>query len=86
MYNKIQNELGVAPGRPDYLVKDILNLNEAASFTGLSKSCIYKLTMKRKISFSKPGGKLIFFQRRALEKFMLGNFQKSNEEIKNELE
>jgi len=50
--------------------KVFLTLEEAAHFTGLSKSYIYKLTSRGKIPHSKPQGKLIFFERVNLENWM----------------
>jgi len=37
-----------------------LNVNQASSLTGLSKSSLYKLTAKRAIVHYKPAGKLYF--------------------------
>lgn len=51
--------------------KNILNLKEASSFTGYSKSHLYKLTHYRKIRHFKPNGKNIFFRKEDLEKFLL---------------
>lgn len=41
--------------------KEVLTLNELVTYTGLSKSYIYKLTHKRLIPHYKPTGKLLFF-------------------------
>ena len=51
--------------------KNILNLKEASSFTGYSKSHLYKLTHYRKIEHYKPNGKNIFFKKEDLEAYML---------------
>jgi len=51
--------------------KNILNLSEAAEFTGLSKSSMYKLTHYRKIEHYKPNGKNIYFKKEDLESFLL---------------
>ena len=51
--------------------KNILNLSEAAKFTGYSKSHLYKLTHFRKIDHYKPNGKNIFFKKTDLENFLL---------------
>ena len=51
--------------------KNILNLGEAAKFTGYSKSHFYKLTHFRKIDHYKPNGKNIFFKKEDLESFLL---------------
>lgn len=51
--------------------KNILNLSEAANFTGYSKSHLYKLTHYRKIEHYKPNNKNIFFKKEDLENFLL---------------
>lgn len=43
--------------------KEILNLQEAASFLRIAKSTLYKLTHRGQIKFHKPSGKLILFRR-----------------------
>lgn len=55
--------------------KRILNIEEAAVFTGLSKSYLHKLTSRRMIPCSKPNGKTLFFETRQLEKWLLRNPQ-----------
>ncbi|MFI5156994.1 MAG: helix-turn-helix domain-containing protein [Chitinophagales bacterium] len=83
--NKISRDVpeGFAP---DFFYKDILSMEEASQFTGLSKSALYKLTMNRAIPFSKPGGKMIFFRKSDLVAYMMGNTQKSKSEILEETE
>ncbi len=53
--------------------KNILTLNEAATFTGLSKSYLYKKTSCRQIPFYKLEGKLIYFKKIELEEWLLAN-------------
>jgi excisionase family DNA binding protein len=53
--------------------KNILTLNEAATFTGLSKSYLYKKTSCRQIPFYKLEGKLIYFKKIELEEWLLSN-------------
>jgi excisionase family DNA binding protein len=43
--------------------KEILNLQEAASFLCIAKSTMYKLTHRGQIKFHKPSGKIILFRR-----------------------
>ena len=52
--------------------KEVLTFDEAASFTGLSKSYLYKLTSGKKIPFYKTG-KLCFFNRLELESWLQKN-------------
>lgn len=64
--------------------KTVLTVDEAAYYTGLSHSYLYKLTARGEIPFSKPRGKLIYFSKEKLDQWLLSNNQKSNQEIKNE--
>tara|TARA_R110002049_G_C9147054_1_gene559984 strand:- start:320 stop:562 length:243 start_codon:yes stop_codon:yes gene_type:complete len=57
--------------------KNILTLNEAASFTGYSKSHLYKLTHYKKIDHYKPNGKNIFFKKEDLINFLLKGKQEA---------
>lgn len=41
--------------------KEILGVEEAAKYLGVSKSYIYFLTSKGKVPFRSPGGKKVFF-------------------------
>ena len=61
--------------------KSVLNLDEVAEFTGLSKSHLYKLTSTGKIPHYKPNGKFIFFDRAEIEKWLLRNRVKTIDEI-----
>lgn len=53
--------------------KEVLTADEAVEYTGISKSTLYKLTMRRVIPHSKPNGKVLFFNRRELEQWMMSN-------------
>ncbi|MGS2761823.1 helix-turn-helix transcriptional regulator [Sinomicrobium sp. M5D2P9] len=64
--------------------KRVLTFEEACDYTGISKSYLYKLTSEHKIPFSKPNGKVIFFEREKLENWLLRNHRKSRQETKDE--
>jgi excisionase family DNA binding protein len=53
--------------------KNILTLNEAAIFLGISKGYLYRLTSRKLIPFYKPNGKLVYFKRAELEKWITSN-------------
>jgi excisionase family DNA binding protein len=53
--------------------KTVLGIVDSAEYLGISKSALYKLTSKRVIPFFKPSGKLIYFNRVDLDKWMLQN-------------
>ncbi len=61
--------------------KNVLTFEEAVMFTGLAKSYLYKLTAGGKIPYYKPSGKLIYFDRSELERWMLRNPVKTADEI-----
>jgi excisionase family DNA binding protein len=60
--------------------KSILNLSEAASFTGFSRSHLYKLTSTGGIPCYKRG-KHLYFKPDELEQWMLSNRRATAEEI-----
>lgn len=53
--------------------KEVLTLAEAARYTGLKKSYLYKLTSERVIPHYKPNGKICFFRRAELEAWLTSN-------------
>ena len=50
--------------------KQTLNLKEAAAFTGLAESYLYKLTSNQEIPHYKPRGKILYFDRSELETWL----------------
>lgn len=62
--------------------KDVLTLEEAALFMGISKSSLYKMTHKHELPFYRPNGKLIYFEKSELVKWMRQNRSMTEEEIK----
>lgn len=53
--------------------KEILTIDEAAEFLGLSKSCLYKMTSSKEIPHCKPHGKKIYLHRQELEQWVLSS-------------
>lgn len=53
--------------------KEILTLEEAAQYTGMKKSYLYKLTASKAIPHYKPNGKNCFFKRTELEAWLMSN-------------
>lgn len=53
--------------------KNVLTFNEACMFSGLSKSHMYRLTSTRQVPHFKPFGKMVYFERAELEKWLLQN-------------
>ena len=61
--------------------KEVLTTEEAARYMGVSKSHLYKLTMCKEIPHYKPMGKMVYFNRLELEKWLQSNRVSSNDEI-----
>lgn len=53
--------------------KNVLTFEEAANYMGISKSDLYKRTSSRTIPHYKPRGKMVYFDRLELEKYLLQN-------------
>ncbi len=62
------------------LPKEMLTMAEAAAYTGLSVSYLYKLTHKKQIPYYKPNGKQIFFAREELIAWLKRNRQNTQAE------
>ncbi len=63
-------------------LKEILNVEELSEYTGFTKSTIYKLVHQSLIPYSKPNGKVLFFERKKIDLWLLQNSYKSLFEIK----
>lgn len=61
--------------------KEVLTLKEVADYTGLSRSYLYKLTMRQEIPHYKPNGKQIYFNRLEVEKWLQSNRVATQEEL-----
>lgn len=64
--------------------KNVLTIEEAAEYTGISRSYLYKLTANGDIPFSKPRGKMIYFSKEKLDEWLLSSPSKSKAEIQQE--
>lgn len=53
--------------------KDVLTLEEASLYTGISRSTLYKLTSAHEIPYYKPHGKLILFERKEILAWVRAN-------------
>ena len=53
--------------------KEVLTSEEAARYMGVSKSYLYKLTMKQEIPHYKPMGKMCYFNRLEIEQWLQRN-------------
>lgn len=64
-----------------YSTKEVLTLEEASLFLGLSKSQLYKLTASAAIPHYKPGGKYIYFDYADLIEWVRQNPVKSKRQL-----
>lgn len=56
-----------------HTTKGVLTSDEAARYMGISKSYLYKLTMRGEIPHYKPMGKMCYFNRAELEEWLQSN-------------
>ena len=68
------NDLGLT-------TKDILTTEEASRYLGMSKSYLYKLTMRQVIPYYRPNGKYVYFERSELDKWLRNNPIRTQEQI-----
>lgn len=67
-----------------YAAKEVLNLEEAATFLGISKSSLYKMTHNQVIPFYKPNNKMVYFEKTELLKWLRQNPVASQAQISEE--
>ena len=65
--------------------KEVLSFKEALIYLDVSESSLYKLTSKRKITFTKPNGGKIYFKKIDLDNWMLQNTSSSVRDIEGEM-
>ena len=53
--------------------KKVLNIDDVAALTGISKSHLYKMSRRKEIPYYKPNGKLVYFDRAEVEAWMKQN-------------
>lgn len=70
---EIKQTAGELADKVIFTTKEVLTSDEAARYMGISKSYLYKLTMRREIPHYKPMGKVCYFNRKELEGFLQGN-------------
>lgn len=63
--------------------KTILTVDDLIDYTGFKRSYIYKLVHLNEIPFSKPQGKLLFFDRIEIDQWLRRNKSESRAQIEN---
>ena len=61
--------------------KTVFNFEEFVSYTGLSESYSYKLTSNGEVPCYKPKGKMLYFNRLEVDKWLLSNRKATKEDI-----
>lgn len=64
--------------------KTVLNFDEVAAYTGLSKSYLYKLTCSGGIPCYKPQGKHIYFNKPEVDQWLLQNRKATTKELESQ--
>ena len=67
-----------------YSTKNVLSFDEASKYLNLSKSYLYKLTSAQQIPHYKPQGKMIYFEKDALDAWLRQNPVKTQTQISQE--
>ena len=70
----IETKLDILESKIDKLhleQKTILNIEEVAKYTSLSKDYIYRLTSTKKIPHSKPTGRKLYFEKIEVDNFLM---------------
>jgi len=62
--------------------KTVLNFDEVAVYTGLSKSHLYKLTSTGGIPCYKPNNKYIYFEKAEIDRWLLQHKKKAMQRLK----
>lgn len=64
-----------------HCTKEVLTSDETARYMGISKSYLYKLTMRGEIPHYKPMGKMCYFNRVELQEWLQNNRVSTSAEI-----
>jgi excisionase family DNA binding protein len=64
-----------------FCTKEVLTSDETAMYMGVSKSYLYKLTMRGEIPHYKPMGKICYFNRVEVEQWLQQNRVATSNEI-----
>jgi excisionase family DNA binding protein len=85
MEQKILSELQELKNLTLLGAKQVLTMSDTALLTGLSKSHLYKLVCAKQIPYYKSqGGKLTYFDKGELNRWLLQNRVKTSDELETE--
>lgn len=71
--NILQQVADLITAKTIFCTKEVLTTDETARYMGVSKSYLYKLTMRGEIPHYKPMGKICFFNRVEVEQWLQQN-------------
>lgn len=69
----LQEVINLVTDKTIFCTKEVLTSDEASRYMGISKSYLYKLTMRGEIPHYKPMGKMCYFNRAELEQWLQQN-------------
>ena len=81
---KIMDALKIIHDNTLLAAKNVLTFEDVVALTGFSKNYIYQLMSRKVIPYSKPGGRKVFFSRKAIEEWLMSNPISSDGMISNE--
>lgn len=67
-----------------FCTKEVLTSEEVARYMGVSRSYLYKLTMRREIPHYKQKGKICYFNRQEVEQWLQSNRVATDTELNNQ--
>lgn len=82
MAEELKQVADIVTANTIFCTKEVLTSDEAAKYMGVSKSYLYKLTMRQQIPHFKPMGKMCYFNRLELEQWLQSNRVATTTEIK----
>ncbi len=71
--NLIEEVSNILKDKTLFCTKEVLTTDETARYMGISRSYLYKLTMRGEIPHFKPMGKMCYFNRIEIEQWLQSN-------------
>ena len=81
MFKELKELADMVTANTLFTTKEVLTSDEAARYMGISMSYLYKLTMRGIIPHYKPMGKMCYFNRLELERWLQQNRVASSTEV-----
>ncbi len=81
MAEELQRVADLITASTIFCTKEVLTSDECAKYMGISKSYLYKLTMRGEIPHFKPLGKMCYFNRLEIEQWLQSNRVATSDEV-----